>query len=335
MNILFSCAGRRHYLLKYFKEVLSQDDKIIATDMQASAPALSEADIVEIVPSVYADDYIAILKNICLKHNVDAIISLNDLELPILSKCIEEFNDIGTTIIVSSSDIIDICFDKFKTSQYIQSIGLISPLTFINIDDAVQAIKDNKLHFPLIIKPRWGSGSIGIEIAYDLDDLFIIYHYIQKKIKHSILANISINTDNILIQEFIIGLEYGIDIMNDLHGNYCGVSIKQKISMRSGETDKAVTINNTELENIGKQIATNLRHIANLDCDILEKNGKYYVLDLNPRFGGGYPFSHEAGVNLPSAIISWLKNDVPSSDVFRYVPQKTFAKCDTIVDVSK
>ena len=83
MNILFSCAGRRRYLLKYFKAELSANDSIIATDMQATAPALTEADVVEIVPAVYADNYINTLMDICVKHNVDAIISLNDLELPI------------------------------------------------------------------------------------------------------------------------------------------------------------------------------------------------------------------------------------------------------------
>lgn len=335
MNILFSCAGRRRYLLKYFKDILSNDDKIIATDMQYTAPALSVADIVEIVPAVYANDYINILKGICLKHKVDAIISLNDLELPILSEVKDEFEKIGTTIIVSSPDIIETCFDKYKTAQFINSIGLNSPLTFINLDDAINAICKKKLQFPLIIKPRWGSGSIGIEMAYDIDDLKIIYSYIKKKLQRTILANVSQVEEDILIQEYIDGKEYGLDIMNDLSGNHCGVSIKQKLSMRSGETDKAKTITNKELNAIGKQIAIELKHIANLDCDILEKNGKYYVLELNPRFGGGYPFSHEAGVNMPSAIISWLKNEVPNAEIFKYEPQKIFAKCDILVNVSK
>ena len=99
MNILFSCAGRRRYLLKYFREELSTNDKIIATDMQSTAPALTEADVVEIVPAVYANDYIEVLKGICSKHNVDAIISLNDLELPILAQNIDVFEKIGTKIV--------------------------------------------------------------------------------------------------------------------------------------------------------------------------------------------------------------------------------------------
>ncbi len=334
MNILFSCAGRRRYLLKYFKAELSANDSIIATDMQATAPALTEADVVEIVPAVYADNYIATLKEICIKHSVDAIISLNDLELPILANNIDTFKSIGTQAIVSSPDIIDICFDKYKTSEFLSKIGVRSPKTYISYENAISALNDNTLNFPVIIKPRWGSGSIGIEIANDFDDLEILYNYIKKKVKKSILATASVSEDSILIQEYINGAEYGLDIMNDLDGELCGVSIKKKLSMRAGETDKAVTIKNDEIFSIGRTIGQNLKHIANLDCDILEKNGEFYVLELNPRFGGGYPFSHEAGVNMPKAIITWLKNEIAPMSCFTAEVNRTFAKCDILVNVT-
>lgn len=335
MNILFSCAGRRRYLLKYFKAELSANDKIIATDMQSSAPALTEADIVEIVPAVYAPNYIDILTEICTKHCVDAIISLNDLELPILAENISKFDLIGTKVIVSSPNVIDICFDKYKTHLFIKSLGLNSPTTYKTYDNAIKALECGDLSFPVIIKPRWGSGSIGIEIAYDYEDLEILYNYLQKKLSRSILAKASVSNESLLIQEYINGNEYGLDIMNDLNGNHCGVSIKKKLSMRAGETDKAITIENNSIKNIGQKIATNLTHIANLDCDILEKDGEYYVLELNPRFGGGYPFSHEAGINMPQAIIAWLKNEVAPQSCFTVDINKTFAKCDILVNVDQ
>lgn len=334
MNILFSCAGRRRYLLKYFKAELSANDSIIATDMQATAPAFTEADVVEIVPAVYAENYIDTLMEICIKHSVNAIISLNDLELPILANNIDTFKNIGTQAIVSSPDIIDICFDKYKTSEFLSKIGIKSPKTYISFENAVNALKYNSLNFPVIVKPRWGSGSIGIEIANDFEDLEILYNYIKKKVKKSILATASVSEDSVLIQEYINGTEYGLDIMNDLNGEHCGVSIKKKLSMRAGETDKAVTIKNDEIYSIGRTIGEKLKHIANLDCDILEKNGEFYVLELNPRFGGGYPFSHEAGVNMPKAIISWLKNEIAPKSCFIAEINKTFAKCDILVNVT-
>lgn len=333
MNILFTCAGRRTYLLKYFKEALGNNGLIIGTDMQLTAPALTVADIVEQVPNVYADDYIDITLNICKKHKVDAVISLNDLELPILADKKMQFENEGIRVIVSSPDVIDICFDKYKTAQYITSLGLKSPKTFINYSKALEAIHSGQLIFPLVLKPRWGSGSIGVEFINNMEELEIVYNLLKGKIKGSILGNVSLENEYILIQEKIEGPEYGLDIINNLQGENQGVSVKHKLSMRAGETDKAITIDNADIRYIGKIIGTNLRHIANLDCDILERNHEYYVLELNPRFGGGYPFSHEAGVNLPKAIIAWLNNKKVEEKWFIPEYGKMYSKCDTLISI--
>lgn len=333
MNILFTCAGRRTYLLKYFKEQLNGEGLIIGTDMQLSAPALSVADAAEQVPSVDSDGYIDHTLTICRKYNVNVVISLNDLELPVLAKNRELFEDIGVKLVVSSQDVINICFDKYKTAEYVLSLGLNTPKTFIDYEQALSALNNGELNFPLVLKPRWGSGSIGIEFVDNLDEMEVVYNLLHKKIKESILSTASQGDDYILIQEKISGLEYGLDIMNDLSGRNMAVSVKQKLSMRAGETDKAVTVDNADIRNIGKTIGSELKHIGNLDCDILERDGKYYVLELNPRFGGGYPFSHEAGVNMPKAIIEWSKgNDVDSSML---QPQygRVFAKCDYLVEI--
>lgn len=334
MNILFTCAGRRRYLLKYFKEAIGESGKIIATDVQLSAPALTVADIKLQVPTVYSEEYIPTLLDICKKNEIKILISLNDLELPILAEHKKIFQAVGVSLIVSSPEVIDLCFDKYKTALWVQSLGLKVPQTYIDYNEACNAIKHKHMSFPVIIKPRWGSGSIGVEIAEDEDELEMIYKLDKKKLKRSILATVSETDDAcLLIQEMIRGNEYGLDIMNDLRGVCRGVSVKQKLAMRSGETDKAMTINNQNIFDIGKKIGQSLEHIGNLDCDILERNGEYYVLELNPRFGGGYPFSHEAGVNFPKAIVEWVNgNDV---DEKYFIPQynKIFSKCDILLNI--
>lgn len=334
MNILFTCAGRRTYLLKYFKENLTESDKIIATDMQLSAPALQVADVKLQVPAVYDPNYIDITLDICKKHKVNALISLNDLELPILANNKHLFEELGVKVIVSSSKVIDICFDKYKTAQWIESIGLKSPKTYIRLDDAKKALKTGEISFPLFMKPRWGSGSIGLESISDMEDLDIYYNILMKKIKKTILATASIGNEYILIQEKLTGNEYGLDVMNDLEGNNVGISVKQKLAMRSGETDKAITLDLPDVKKMGERIGKELRHIGNLDVDIMQRaNGDYCVLELNPRFGGGFPFSYEAGVNLPKAIIEWIKGN--DTDYSILIPQynKMFAKNDYLMEI--
>lgn len=334
MNLLFTCAGRRTYLINYFKEALAGDGLIVCADMQLSAPALSAADIRIQVPGVYDSHYVEKVLEICKDYQIKLLISLNDLELPILSDRKSEFESIGVRVAVSSPEVIRICFDKFLTCQFASRIGLNIPRTFIDLEEAIAAIRSNSISLPVILKPRWGSGSIGMEYVDDLDDLSAVYFLLKKKLRKSILKNASSNSNEILIQEVVNGVEFGLDIMNDLDGNFQFVSVKRKLGMRSGETDKATTIDDEALRNIGEKISKQLKHIGNLDCDILAKDGKYYLIDLNPRFGGGYPFSHEAGVNLPKAMIEWTKGNVVPLEWLTPKYGLTFAKCDYLVNVT-
>lgn len=334
MNILFTCAGRRTYLLKYFKENMSTEDKIVATDLQLSAPALQAADIKIQVPAVYDPQYIDITLDICKKHNIDALLSLNDLELPILSKNKAKFEALGVKVIVSDSQVIDICFDKYKTAQWVESIGLNAPKTYVTLSSAKAALAKGEIAFPLFMKPRWGSGSIGLETIDDMEELDIYYHLLMKKIKKTILATASVGDEYIMIQEKLTGNEFGLDIMNDLEGNNVAVSVKQKLAMRAGETDKAITVDLPEVREMGKRIGENLKHIGNLDVDIMQRaNGDYCVLELNPRFGGGYPFSYEAGVNMPLAILKWLKSEKVDSRILQPAYGKMFAKNDYLMEI--
>lgn len=333
LNILFTCAGRRTYLLKYFREQLGDEGKIVATDMQLSAPALTVAKVKVQVPAVYAEDYLERTIQICKDNDIKAIISLNDLELPILAANKHRFEEIGVTAIVSSPEIIDICFDKYRTAQYVETLGLNTPKTFVNLDSAKEALAEGTLRFPLVLKPRWGSGSIGIEFVNNLEELDEVYAMLLKKIKKSILATASQGDEYILIQEKIEGQEYGMDVMNDLQGHNRGVSVKKKLAMRAGETDKAQTFDNAEIRTIGRTLGDNLRHIGNLDVDVFEKDGNYYVLELNPRFGGGFPFSYESGVNFPKAIIEWIKGNEIDNSILQPRYGETYAKCDYLVNV--
>lgn len=336
MNILFTCAGRRTYLLKYFKENMQPDDKVVATDMQLSAPALQAADVKIQVPAVYDPKYIDITLNICKEQKIDALLCLNDLELPILSENKSRFEALGVKVIVSDPEVIDIAFDKYKTAQWVESLGLNAPKTYVTLASAKEALAKGEISFPLFMKPRWGSGSIGLETIDDMEELDIYYHLLMKKIKKTILATASVGDEYIMIQEKLTGKEFGLDVMNDLEGKNVAVSVKQKLAMRAGETDKALTVDLPEVREMGATIGRNLHHVGNLDVDIMQRaNGDYCVLELNPRFGGGYPFSYEAGVNMPKAIIQWLKGEKVDADILQPEYGRMFAKNDYLMEVGK
>ena len=334
MNILFTCAGRRTYLLKYFKENLSEGDKVVATDMQLSAPALQVADVKLQVPAVYDPKYIDITLQICKEQKIDALLSLNDLELPLLAENKARFEAEGVKVIVSDPKVIDIAFDKYKTAQWVESLGLKSPKTFVRLDDAKSALQTGELVFPLFMKPRWGSGSIGLETIADMEELDTYYNLLMKKIKKTILATASMGDEYIMIQEKLTGNEFGLDVMNDLKGNHVAVSVKQKLAMRAGETDKAVTLDLPEVREIGRKIGEALKHIGNLDVDVMQNaKGEYCVLELNPRFGGGFPFSYEAGVNLPKAIIEWIKGNEVDAAMLQPAYGRMFSKNDYLMEI--
>jgi carbamoyl-phosphate synthase large subunit len=313
---------------------MSEGDLIVATDMQLSAPALTAADIKVQVPAVYDPKYIDITLDICKKHKIDALLCLNDLELPILAENKAKFEALGVKVIVSDPEVIDICFDKYKTAQWVESIGLNAPKTYVTLASAKEALAKGEIAFPLFMKPRWGSGSIGLETIEDMEELDIYYHLLIKKIKKTILATASVGDEYIMIQEKLTGNEFGLDVMNDLEGNNVAVSVKQKLAMRAGETDKALTVDLPDVREMGAAIGRNLKHIGNLDVDIMQRaNGDYCVLELNPRFGGGYPFSYEAGVNMPRAILSWLKGEKVNPTFLQPVYGKMFSKNDYLVEI--
>ncbi len=335
LNILFTCAGRRNYLINYFKDALKGNGNVIAVDKQLNAPALVDADIAEVVPDIYDENYIDEILNVITKHKVSAVISLNDLELPILAANKHKIETHGCKVLVSDLDVINICFDKWKTYLFLKEAGVKTPKTYLTLDDALKAIKNNQLQFPVVLKPRWGSASISIDFPEDIEELKLAFALQSKRVKRSILQKAS-NEDPdraIVIQEKLQGKEYGMDVVNDFDCNYFDTFLREKLSMRSGETDKALSVKDERFETVGKTIANKLRHLGNMDCDAFLHDDNLYILELNPRFGGGYPFSHESGANIAGVYIEWLKGNKEVNKYINYIPNLTFSKCDRLLRI--
>ena len=306
MNILLTSVGRRAYIIDYLRDIykdLGLSGNVVATNSDMNTTAMSVADKAFESPLIYDKEYIPFLLDLCKNEKIDILISLFDIDLMILAKNKAEFEALGVKVIVSNEDVINICNDKFEMLEYLKKINMPVPETYLDLDKALEyADFDNKTY---ILKPRWGMGSLSIFEAEDKKELEVLYEKAKRSIQKSYLrfeSNADINRA-ILIQEKIKGDEFGLDIFNNLEGKNLSVTVKRKYAMRSGETDIAEVTENSELEAVGKKIAKSLSHIGNLDMDILLSNGKAYIIDMNARFGGGYPFTHNAGVNELEAII--------------------------------
>ena len=120
MNVLLTSVGRRAYMVKYFKDVLGKDGHVHVCNSDDKTVAFHYADKAVISPLIYNEEYVPFLLNYCKENSIDIIISLFDIDLPILSKNKDKFEKIGTKVIVSNPELIEICNDKWKTYLFQQ-----------------------------------------------------------------------------------------------------------------------------------------------------------------------------------------------------------------------
>lgn len=316
MNVLLTSVGRRAYMVKYFKEALGENGTVHVCNSDDKTVAFHYADKHVISPLIYDAAYIPFLLEYCKKNKIDMLLSLFDIDLPVLAANKKRFEEIGTQVIVSDPEVIEVCNDKWKTYQFLTANGFHTPKTFLTLQETLLALDSGELHYPIVVKPRFGCGSIAMSVAED--ELGLIYYYRRntRAVNNTYLKYESgtVN-EKIIYQECLNGQEYGADIINDLKGRFQHVNIRKKIAMRAGETDIAELVEEPEIYKELKRLGRLTGHIGNMDCDVFMTKSGAYILEMNARFGGGYPFSHEGGCNLPLALINWIKEKDVSPDM--------------------
>lgn len=321
MNILLTSAGRRGYLVEYFKEALQKAGcgGLVHAANSGPCPAFAGADRAVVTPLIYDKDYIPFMTGYCRRESIDLVIPLFDIDVPVLAAHRELFAAMGALVVTAEPREAGICNDKWKTHTVLREAGLPVPAAWLTMDEAVQAAEDGRVSWPFMVKPRWGMGSLSVYQADCLDEMKVFADKCRRGIKDSYLKYESRADENacVLFQQRIGGQEYGLDVINDLKGRYRCTVVKKKMAMRSGETDAAVTVENEDLARLGERLGLLIGHRGNLDADVLEENGRYYVLEMNARFGGGYPFSHAAGVDLPLALVLWAMGKEPDGAILK------------------
>lgn len=310
MNVLLSAVGRRAYLVEYFKQIVNPfGGKVYATNTTEIATGYLAADDKEIVPPSSSKEYIPVMINLCKKWNIKLLFSLHDWDAPVIARNKDKFLAIGTVPVMANADILAKCLDKYQTFLVANEIGVQTPMTMLLTEENIEKVASNVL-YPLIIKPRWGQGSIGLFKVNSKEEMLYAFKLslIEAKKFSSTCPEIDPLEPQILAQQCICGEEFGCDIVNDLTGKFQKAFVKHKFGMRSGETDVAESVLMPKIEEYAEKIAVWSKHLGCMDSDfIVSKDGKPYLIELNPRFGGGYPFTHCAGANIPLACVNWAQ----------------------------
>lgn len=303
MNILILSAGTRNKIVQYFVKTLNGTGKVIATDMSNLAPAIYEADKYYIVPKITAPEYLDVVLDICKKEKITGVLSLIDPELSLLAKNREKFEAIGTTVIGSSYALCEMSLDKFQMYSWLENHGYRCAKSYMDKDAFFADVDAGVITYPVFVKPARGSASISISKVYDRETVELLFAH----------------EDGLMIQEFLDGQEIGADVYIDMVSHeVVSIFTKKKIKMRAGETDKAVSFQDEKLFALIKQFIKDAGYNGQIDIDIFDVNGEYYISEVNPRFGGGYPHAFESGANHMKLIVNNLEGKTNECQIGQY-----------------
>lgn len=290
MNILFTGVGRRIELLQAFRNaalVLNKELKIYGADMAGTAPALAYCDFTRKVVAMKDAGYIQNLLDICASDHIDLLIPTIDTDLLILSENKEKFEAIGTKVMISAPDKIHICRDKNNTSQFFEDCGLHAPMPVNNW-------KEYKSGYPAFIKPKDGSSSINAFKVENEEELEVYAGQVE----------------DYIVQPFVSGHEYTIDIFCDWDGEPISIVPRERIQIRAGEVLKTQICMDDQMIEESKALCKAFRPCGPMTVQLIrDAEGIDWFIEINPRFGGGAPLSMKAGARSAEAILKLMDRE--------------------------
>lgn len=293
MKILLTAIGKRIQLISFLKK----EFKVLGADSSNLNPGRYFIDRFYKVPAYNDGKYIRYLLDICKKESVDILIPLFEKEYPILDSNRNEFKKIGVSLLLSNSSVINTCNDKYSTYEFFKKHDISTPNSWLSVNEII----DQKSNY--IIKPRDGMGSQGVYIAKNDKELKFFSNYVS----------------NTIIQEFIEGKEYTIDVFCDKGGRVVSCVPRERLQVRTGEVSKAITRNHRKIITQAVDICEKLGGIGPLTLQCIEDSkGNIYWIEINPRFGGGVPLSMKAGIDYGKMIREWAEGKIVVSQMDRF-----------------
>ncbi len=303
-NVLLLSVGTRNKIVQYFRKAFNDaGNKVFATDLSEIAPALYDADEYFLDKRMTEDGYLEQILDFCKENSVKGVLSLIDPELSVLAENVEKYKEVGVTVIGSSYNLCEMALDKMQMYEWLKSHGYNCARSWKDKEEFYRAVDDGEVCYPVFVKPYRGSASISISKVYDKETVDLLFSH----------------EDDLMIQEFLNGQEIGADVYIDMiSGEVVSIFTKKKLKMRAGETDKAVSFKDPELFTLIEKFVKEAGYKGQIDIDIFDIDGQYYISEVNPRFGGGYPHAYESGCDHMKLILNNLNGIVNQKNIGAY-----------------
>jgi carbamoyl-phosphate synthase large subunit len=243
-------------------------------------------DRAHLVPTIASGGYIDALERIVSRAGINLLIPLIDSELPDIAAARNRFADLGCLALISSPHVVQTCRDKLATFEALRRAGIDTPETWT----WDEALRRTRHRFPYYLKPRAGSAAMGNYIVRDADELRVFGRRVKEPI----------------VQEFVEGSEYTLDVYTGLDGRPRCVVPRRRIEIRSGEVSKGVIAKDRAIMAVGRRVVEMLgecRGVVTVQC-IVTLDRRIRVIEVNPRFGGGAPRAIHAGADFPRWLLA-------------------------------
>ena len=279
-NILILSAGRRVELVQSFQKAakrLNIKSNVVAGDCSETAPAIYFADRKAILPRINEDNYVDEIINVCKREGIRLVIPTIDTDLLLLSEERERIeSESGAVVLISSNEVVTICRDKINTQKFLEENGFKIPKMY-----SEEELDSGELEFPLFIKPKSGSSSINTFKVNNIEELATYRSLIKEPI----------------VQDFMEGKEFTVDVFLDFDGNLITVVPRLRMATRSGEISKGKIIKDKEIIEDIKRLVEVLKPVGHITVQLMKTNKGIEYIEINPRFGGGAPMSIQSGAD--------------------------------------